>query len=383
MTRLRAFVVGLAALAVAGCDSGSCERSGLGCPTEPGERTVVAGVDLDSLFARPTGAEIEAVLAEWRSGPDRDSATVLREVAFFDLGGRETVRVVEGVRAGGPVFVGAVRQPPRAPGDVAQRPVLLVLGDDPDADVQALIRDLALPDRLKDEVAMVFLAYRGGALRVGGRSFRSPAPADPYRADGEDAWSLVTGLGQLGGDPALNPGRLAAIGHGRGGAVALLQAARAKARGRGVPSYVMSLAAPTSFFTPLSRRSTRAFLEGGRVGSLPGVEGVARASAGRVRDGDATIQEARLALLRRSPAFFFAPPRLPPPPFIFAAYGENDIVVPIEDARALDYLSSERGLYLEAEDANHDTIQRNAQVLSTGAVFLCNRLLNDAPGDCR
>ncbi len=370
-----------------GCDSGSCERSGLGCPVEPGERTVVAGVDLDSLFARPTGAEIEAVLAEWRGSPVPDSAVALREEAILSLGNRETVRVVRGVRrvSQASVFVGAIRQPPRAAGDATRRPVLLVLGDDPDADVESLIRDLALPERLKDEVAMVFLAYRGGALRVGGQRFTASAPADPYRADGEDAWALVTGLSALGGDPALDPTRLAIVGHGRGGTVALLQAARAKARGRGVPSYVQSLAAPASFFTPNSRLATRLTLEGRPPGSLPAIAGVIRATAERVRDGAATVGQARLGLLRRSPAFFFVPPRLPPPPVVLAAYGTNDFVVPIEEGEALDFLTGqpERGLYVEIEGATHASIQRDPEVLGTGGVLLCRLLLDNAPTDCR
>ena len=387
MTALRVGVAVTLALALAGCDSGSCERSGLDCPGGPGGRTIVAGVDLDSLFAQPTGAEIEAVLAEWRSTPDPDSAVTLREVAVIDRGGRETVRVVEGVRdrTEAVVFVAAIRQPPRGAGDATQRPVVLALGDAPDADVDLLIRDLALADRLKDEVALVFLAYRGGTLRVDGQSFSAPAPPDPYRAEAEDAWALLTGLPDLGGDAALDPSRVAIIGHGRGGTVALLEAARAKARGRGVPRYILSLAAPTSFFTPNSRFAIRSVLEDRSPGLVPAIGAVAEVTAGRVRDGDATIAEARLGLLRRSPAFFFMPPRLSPPPVVVAAYGTNDIVVPIEDARAFDFLTGEpeRGLYFELDGATHNSVQRDPQVHGTGGVLLCELLLNNVPTDCR
>ena len=387
MRRVRTGVVfaALLALTLAGCDSGSCERSGLGCPpTGSEDDPVVAGVDLAALFAAPRGEEIEAVLAGWRSPPT--PAVALREVAVLDLGGREIVRVVEGVRAGtGPVFVGAVRQPPREPGDARKRPLLLVLGDDPDADVGRLIADLAVREDLQDDVVMVFLAYRGGTLRVGGQSYASAAPADPYAADGEDAWALATGLRAIIGDPTVDVDRLAIVGHGRGGNVALLAAARARVRQQGVPSYILALSAPTSFFTPTARFSARQVLTGGPAGSLPAVAGVLEATAVAVRDGRQTTEQARLGLLRRSGAFFFAPPRLSAPPFLFAAVPTNGVVVPLEDARALDFLNGApgRGLYLELDNVSHTTVQANAQVLSTGGVLLCDRLLNNEPAECR
>ena len=375
-----------AALAVAagGCDSGSCERSGLGCPpTEPGGDPVVAGVDLGALFAVPRGEEIEAVLTEWRSAPD--SAARLREVAVLDLGGRETVRVIEGSRPGlGVSFVGAVRQPPRDAGDARQRPLLLVLGDGPDADVDELIQSLAVHRSLQDDVVMVFMAYRGGTLRVAGRSYGTTAPADPYAADGEDAWALMTGLRGIVSDPTIDFGRFATVGHGRGGNVALLEAARARARGRGVPRYVLLLSTPSSFFTPTAQFSARQVLEGRPAGSLPAVDGVLDATAVAVRDGAQTLAQARLGLLRRSGAFFFAPPRFSAPPFLFAAVPLNDTVVPVEDGRALDFLGGapDRGLYLELEGETHTSVQSNGQVLSSGAALLCSLLLDGAPAEC-
>lgn len=372
-------------VAASACDSGSsCERSGLGCPpTDPGADEVVTGVDLGALFAAPRPDEIEAVLAGWRTAPD--SAALLREVAVLDLGGRETVRVIEGRRPGlGVAFVGAVRQPPRIAGDARQRPLLLVLGDEPDADVGQLIESLAVRRDLRDDVVMVFLAYRGGALRVAGRSFPTAAPADPYAADGEDAWALVTGLGSVVSDPSIDVGRFAIVGHGRGGNVALLEAARARERGRGLPRYVLSLAAPTSFFTPTSRFSARQVLTGQPAGPLPAIAGVLDATALAVRDGERTAEGARLELLRRSGAFFFAPPRLSTPPFLFAAAPISNVVVPLEDARALDYLNGQpdRGLYLELEGETHTSIQANDQVLSSGGVLLCRLLLESAPPEC-
>lgn len=385
MIGFRAGAVLALALALAACDSDACERSGLGCPVEPGDRTVIAGVDIDSLFAPPTGTEIEAVLSDWRSGPARDSAVTLRLVERLDLGGRETVSVVEGVRGGQRVFVGAVRQPPRAVGDARRRPLLLVLGNEPDTQIEALMQDVALRQDLKSEVVMVFLAYRGGTLRVAGRPFASPAPSDPYAADGEDAWALVTGISGVVSDPTIDASRLASIGHGRGGNVALLQAALAKARDRGVPRYVQSLSAPTSFFTSSTRTTAVRYLLGQALGEVPAVQGVLQATAGRVRDGRQSVAQARLGLLRRSASFFFAPPRLAPPPFIFAAYGDAAQIVPSEDARVLDFLSGrpDDGLYLELENEGFFSVQRNAQVIRVSGVFLCDLLLSSSLPECR
>lgn len=382
----RSAVAFLLLAVLVGCDTTECESSGLDCPpVGPGGDTVVAGVNLDSLFAPPTGEEIAAVQAEWARPSDPDSATILREVTTLDLGGRETVRVVEGVspEVSGPLFVAAVRQPPRVAGDARTRPLLLVLGDEPDADVSALLRNLAVRDDLKDEFVILFLAYRGGTLRVGGQSFSSAAAPSVYEGDAEDALALVTGLRALGGNVGIDLNRLAVVGHSRGGNVGLLMSARAKAQSRGVPQYVLSLAAPTSFFTQSVKETARGYLEVGSAGVIPGIRSVLDATAGRVRDGELTVREARLELLRRSAAPFFAPPRGSVPPFIFAAYAENDVFVPREDARALDFLTSQQGLYLELENVTHETIRSDGQVLSIGAAFLCRDVLSDTVAGCR
>ena len=378
----------LLTLALAGCDTTSCERSGLDCPG-PGSSDVdvVAGVDLAALFARPTGAEIEGVLSEWRGGPTPEQQVAFRDVALYSLGNRESISVLAGAQAdeSAAVVYAAVRQPPRPAGDVRTLPLVLVLGDTPGADVETMIRDLALPDGLKDEVVLVFLAYRGGTLRVQGETYSSGVPADPYAGDGEDAWALLAYLASR--SPASAPydaQRLAIIGHGRGGSVALLEAARAKVRTRAVPRLVLSLAAPASFFTPTSRFAARQYLLGNSPGTLPAVESVMQATAGAVRSGEATLAEARVGLVRRSASWFFMPPRLPAPPYIVAAYGEADIVVPIEDGRALDFLTGQpdRGLYFELENTGHQSIQANDQVLSTTRAEVCARLFTTPPRAC-
>ena len=385
--RLPAILLALALGGLAGCDS-QCESSGLNCGTdaEAGD-PVVAGVNVDALFAPPRGEEILAVEAEWAQTANPDSAASLRLVATLDLGDRETVRVVEGVAPGvsGPLFVGAIRQPPREVGDARTRPLLLVLGDGPEVNVAEMVRDLGIRETLKDEFVMAFLAYRGGTLHVGGRTFSSAAPPSVYEGDAADALTLVTHLDAVGATVGVDPSRLAAVGHGRGGNVALLMAARAKARGRGIPQYVLALATPTSFFTTRVRSIARLYLQGRAPGTIPGIQAVLDATAGRVKSGELTAPEARLELLRRSSAPFYGPNRRFTPPFVFAAFGESDTDVPIEEARAIDFLTGQpsQGLYLELEDTNHDTIQRNGEVLSTGAGLLCELVLSPTVSDCR
>lgn len=373
------------AVAVVGCDTSSCESSGLNCPPGPGQEDVVAGVSLSALFAPPRGAEVEAALAGWRAGVPPSRQAVLRDVAVVDLGERETVRVVEGVSETGVRFVGALRLPAREAGDARTRPVLLVLGPDADADVGATVRRLPVRDDLAGEFATLHLAYRGGTLRVGGQSFSSPGPPSTYNGDAEDAYALVAGLASLGGLAGVDRRRVAVAGEGRGGAVALLYAARAKARGRAVPAYVLSLAAPASLFTPSVETAARQFLTDRPVGDFPGIADALAATAGRVRDGEATVEQARLELLRRSAAPFFAPPRGAAPPFVFAVFGLTGSRITREDARALDFLTGqpENGLYLEIEDGTDASIGRDGQVLSTGASFLCALVLSDTVAGCR
>lgn len=343
---------------VGGCDSGpGCVPSEPACFPEEGGDRVVDGVDLLALFAPPRPGEVDAVRAAWGT-PER-ADIVLRNVTTLDLGGRETVRVVAGFERGGTdtVFVGAVRQPPRAAGDTRTRPSFLFLGDGPDADVASLATSLPIDPALHGEFVTLFMAYRGGALTVGGRTFRSDVPPDPYDADADDALAFLAGLRTL---PTPEPVDLECVveaGHGRGGTVTLLAIERAKERGEPLPPLVVSLAAPTDFFLRSVREAGRRYLLGRDAGSISGLDRVLAQTAGRVRSGEATLQDARLDLLRRSPAYFSAPP-----PFIVGAHGGRDAVVPVEHGLALDGLvGTSEAVFFALPEADHETILRDPQ----------------------
>ena len=173
-----------------------------------------------------------------------------------------------------------------------------------------------------------------------------------------------------------DPDRVGFIGHGRGGTVALLAGARTN-----VDDYILSLAAPTSFFLPTVQEAARLYLLGQPFNGFPGLRDVLDATVGQVRDGTSTVEEARLDLLARSPALFSSPlPSARPPAFLFAAHGQIDSVVPDEHTGALDPLIRQTGgLYLSLPEVDHETILQNSQVLSTGRVFLCQRLLASEP----
>lgn len=341
---------------LAGCDSEvTCDSSGVNCP--PGGDREVDGVDLVALFATPSPVEVDSIRALWRE--PRDAGLVLRTVATVDLGGRETVRVVAGFKAGRPdtVVVGAVRQPPREVGDTRTRPAFLFLGDGPDADVASLAAALPIDPALRSEFVSLFLAYRGGSLTVGGRTFHSTVSPGPYDADADDALAFLSGLRSLATPEPVDFGCLVAAGHGRGGTVTLLAIERAKERGDPLPTLAISLAAPTDFFLRRVQEAGRRYLLGGEAGSIPGLDGVLAQTVGRVRTGEATLQDARLDLLRRSPAYFVAPP-----PFIVGAHGGRDAIVPIEHGRALDGLvGTPDAVFFALPEVDHETILSDPQ----------------------
>ncbi len=362
---------------VAGCGDTPVADCGPGTSVEcPSSDEVVAGVNLTDLFATPTNAEVDAAHAHLASG---EGGRTFSSVAEIDRGGRETVTVLRG-DAGGTEgsFFAAVRQPPRAPGDQRQRPLVLFLSDGEDVDLTGALRTFPLRQRLRDDAVIVLGVRRGGTLRVDGQTFESAAsgvaPFDP--ALSADMLALVGYVRSRGEAFGADPERVALIGHGPGGTAALLAGART-----GVDDYILSLAAPTSFFAASVRQAAREYLRGGVANPFPGLVSVLDSTAGQVRDGRATMAEARLALLTRSPADLLPPAqRSRPLAFVFAAHGEIDSVVPIDQMQALTPLVREAdGLLLPLPDVTHETILQDAQVLSVGAAFVCERLFPDDP----
>lgn len=343
----------LGAIALAACDAAS-PPCGAACTPDP---DIVAGVDLAALFAPPTPAE-RALTAAARAERDAERAG---RYAFADVathrapGPREPEewRVVAALDAARPrdtLFYAAIRLPPRPLGDVRTRPFLLVL---PSADAVAADVPAALPiaEYAHGEIVFGVVAFRGQVLRVGGRAYRSPAPPAPYDADVDDALAVLGYAARAGAALLVDPARKGLYGFGRGGGVALLTLGRARTPDEHV-RLVVSLAAPTTFFTPGLRDDARRYLQGRPLETVPGFAPVLAPVLDALRAGSLALAEARAALLLRSAAYVAAPP-----PYTLAIHGADDGTVPVEHGRALVMLTGRTtAAYLELPDAGHETL---------------------------
>ena len=363
------------ALGLGACDGGPlsepCDDAD---PTCGPSREVVAGVDLTALFMAPTsgevGAALEAVAAEER-------ARAVEAVATVDLGGRETVTVLRGgdASAAEARFVGAVRQPPRASGDVRRRPLLLVLWDGLDADLDEVVDALPVREAVRDAAVLVFAAPRGGSLRVAGETVASSADADllsPTTA--RDALALLDYVRARASTFDADPARVGIVGYGTGGHTALAAGARTD-----LDRLLVSIAAPTSLFVSSVRDAARRSLRDEPVGAFPGLTDALDATAGQVRDGGLNVDAARTAMLVRSPAFLQLAPGATPG-YLFAVHGRTDTDVPPDHGDALgDAARRPYGVYLSLPATNHRTVLQDAEVNGTTAVLLCEYLLAGDP----
>lgn len=353
----RLLPLGLALSALlAACDSG--EPSGTPPPAPPSGDEIVAGVNLTQLFAAPTASEISAAEAilQGRTATvgSAYSFSLLSETTAQD---GATYRVYRADAPDNPrVFHGLVRLPPRPPGDQRTRALLLVL---PDGEAvtrdDLLAHDLPIDAADQDDYVYALLAYRGMALDVEGTDYESTLPSTAYNYDADDALAFLTFLRAQSADLYVDPDRIGVLGLGRGGAVALQTAAR-------TPLYdlVIDLAGPTDFFLDRFRTRTRGFLNGNAGSRFPGFEAVMNAVVTPLQAGTLTLDEARQALLLRSPRYFFRPP----PPTI-VAHGLLDIEVFPDHSRVLDGVMGSPGSdYLEVGEADHASLQFDSQVIS-------------------
>lgn len=361
----------LAALGtLAACDATGNDGSGPPIPDE-----VVDGVNLSDLFARPTNGERAAVRAEWAA---RDAARSTRYTYTL----APAVRTADGadlivytVRAGATGDVlhhGVVRLPPRAGGDVAPRPVVLVVPPHTATlTLEAALSDVPLAGPPTQDVVHVVVAFRGQTLDVAGTAYASPAdPAATYDLDVDDALALLDAV--LAREPLADDARVAVAGYDRGGTAALLAAERDAPAGLAL---VTSLAAPTDFFQPSVRQAARHYLTGTSTGALPAFDDVAATVLAPLRGGQGDLAAARRALLRRSPAYFVGPP-----PFVFAAHGALDPVVPVGHGRALSgVIGTEGASYLESEEDDHGSLPDSPTVVSTASSLFLERVRGTDP----
>jgi acetyl esterase/lipase len=305
-------LIAIALLAACGDDGG----------TEPNGR-VVAGVDLDVLFAPATTSEIDAVLADWAGRSPTAAGFQVESVdtsaaAGVDLEIRVVSHTVDGNR-----HYGAVVVPFGPNADPGPLPILAYLhGGDDGFSVTDITLIAGQAPALAGSVVWVAPSFRSEELRHAGGTLTSEGDASPWDRDVDDALALLAvAAAEV---PEADPSRVALLGLSRGAGVALLMAERD-------PSIdmVVEFFGPTDFFGAFVQDVVADALRG-TVRNLPGLEVLNAEFIVPLRDGETTIQAVRGELVRRS-AVLFAD-RLPD---LQVHHGELDPVVDVSQAESL------------------------------------------------
>jgi dipeptidyl aminopeptidase/acylaminoacyl peptidase len=284
---------------------------------------VVAGVNLDALFAPPTAAEVDATLADWasRDVSARDVAVVDSSVVSLGSSTEVSVRVVSHT-VDGLTHFGAIAVPVgAAPGGL---PLLLVAHPgDAGIDLDQWLQLLAygLGGVLSDYV-LVIPSFRSEPLVFQGTQYLSAGPASPWDGDVDDALALLNAA--IATTPEADGGRIGALGLSRGATVALLAAIRDPRI-----AAVVEFFGPTDFLGPFVRGIVHDALLG-HVVDLPGVAPLTAQFIQPLARGELTVAEVRAQLIRRSPVYFVN--RLPA---VELHHGTADSIVPVAEAERL------------------------------------------------
>jgi len=283
---------------------------------------VVEGVNLSELFAPPTQAELDAVRADWATRTiSADDAQVLVS-ASESVGGTDfTVQVVSHL-VGGVLHYGAILHPTGALD--GSLPVLVYAhGGDAGVDVDELLPLIPLLLGADfDAFVFVIPSFRAEVLIYGGVDYQSEGPPSPWDRDVDDALSLIAVAG--GTTPAADLDRVGVLGFSRGAGVGLLMGVRD-------PSIdlVVEFFGPTDMFSRWVEDLVADALQG-TLADLPGLSDLDEQVVQPLKNGTLALAEARLELLRRSPAWFAAD--LPP---VQIHHGTADATVPVSQGQRL------------------------------------------------
>ncbi len=281
---------------------------------------VVAGVDLDVLFAPPTASEVAAVEADWASRAiDATDVQVVRDtivsVGDMDLRVRVVSHSVGGVEHYGAVLVDTTRTGPA--------PVMVYAhGGDQGADVDDVLFLLPFLGDLAAEFVWVIPSFRDEPLGFGSDTWQSEGPASPWDRDVDDALSLVDVALDI--EPTADSTRIGVLGFSRGGGVGLLMAVRDPRI-----DLVIEFFGPTDFFGRYVQDVTEEALRG-QPRTLPGLDFLDGEFIQPLSRGEVTVAQVRTELVRRS-AVLFAP-RLPA---LQIHHGTADSVVDVSQAESL------------------------------------------------
>lgn len=290
-------------------------------PVAPKDGRLVEGVDFDRLFAKPSAAEINAILSEWATR--EVSAQNYSEVSTsaLQMGSspgqlRIVSHTVGGVKHYGAIAVPAGKTP-------RSLPVLIYThGSDNGFSIDDLQLILIVNAVQADKFVLIAPSYRAEALRTPGNTLVSTGEPSPWDRDVDDALALLNVTLQT--TPEADPERIGILGFSRGACVGMLMAIRDPRI-----DLVIEFFGPADFLGEFVQTVAAEALRG-QLRDLPGLDFLNTKFLQPLKNGKLTIAEVRPELVRRSPVYFAG--RLPK---LQVHHGTADDVVPITEAERL------------------------------------------------
>ncbi len=286
------------------------------------EDRIVEGVNFTQLFAPPTQAEIDAVLADWAGRDVSAQGVRVEAAATVAVGDTQAVLQVVSHTVGGVRHYGAVMVPVGA--QPASLPVLMYThGGDGGVNVDDLLPLLPLIlGGLEDDFVFVAPSFRSEPLVFQNTTYLSEGEPSPWDRDVDDALALLNALAAVA--PEADTSRIGLAGFSRGAAVAMLMAERDPKI-----DLVVEFFGPTDFFGPFVQDVVEEALRG-MPRDLPGLDFLNARFIQPLKRGELSIADMRLEILRRSPVYFAE--RLPP---LQVHHGTADDIVPVGEAERL------------------------------------------------
>ncbi|MXY49542.1 MAG: hypothetical protein F4Y38_09665 [Gemmatimonadetes bacterium] len=277
---------------------------------------------LDVLFAPAKEDELSAIRADWASRDFSASGGTVELEEAYNMGGHSTSLRVVSHQVEGMRHFGAIVVPDGA--GTGELPIIVYAhGGDGGVTVETTLFILTVAlGEMTDDFVYVIPSFRDEPLRYDDRSWLSDGPASPWDRDVDDALSLVNLTMET--IPEARTDRYIAAGASRGGGVAMLMGIRDE-RIAGVITFF----GPTDFQNEWARDIASLLVRGVTV-DLPGVEHLRATYLVPWWTGDVTLQDARLALIRRSPVLFAED--LPP---LQVHHGDMDGVVSVTQAESM------------------------------------------------
>jgi dipeptidyl aminopeptidase/acylaminoacyl peptidase len=297
----------------------ACSNSSSVAPKDTSR--IVEGVDFDLLFAKPSEAEINAVLSEWSTREVSAQSYSEVSVSSLQMGNSPGKLRLVSHTVGGVKHYGAIAVPD---GKAARSlPVLIYThgGDDGfSTDEIQLILFVNAADA--DKFILIAPSYRSEPLRAQNDTLVSAGEPSPWDRDVDDALALLNVTLQT--TPEADPERIGILGFSRGACVGMLMAIRDPRI-----DLVIEFFGPTDFLNTFVQTVAEEALRG-HPRDLPGLDVLNAKLLQPLKNGKLTINEVRPELVRRSPVYFAA--KLPQ---LQVHHGTADDVVPVAEAERL------------------------------------------------